>query len=87
MITKRFVLKLTVSKLTNNYWLYAIKLIKDKTRHLEDILHISYKSFLAPFIKRRLITIIGCNWSAFKEDILTMNGLMRHNIFHPLEKM
>ena len=66
--------KLTVSKLTNNYWLYVIKLIKDKTRHLEDILHISYKSFLAPFVKKEVNYIIGCNWSAFKEDILTING-------------
>ena len=66
--------KLTVSKLTNNYLLYAIKLIKDKTRHLEDILHISYKSFLAPFVKKEVNYIIGCNWSAFKEDILTING-------------
>jgi GT2 family glycosyltransferase len=66
--------KLTVSKLTNNYWLYAIKLIKDKTRHLEDILHISYKSFLAPFVKKEVNYIIGCNWSAFKEDILAING-------------
>ena len=66
--------KLTVSKLTKNYWLYAIKLIKDKTRHLEDILHVSYKSFLVPFIKREVNYIIGCNWSAFKEDILAING-------------
>ena len=66
--------KLSVSKLTNNYLLYAIKLIKDKTRHLEDILHVSYKSFLAPFIKKEVNYIIGCNWSAFKEDILTING-------------
>lgn len=66
--------KLSVSKLTNNYLLYAIKFIKDKTRHLEDILHVSYKSFLAPFIKKEVNYIIGCNWSAFKEDILTING-------------
>lgn len=66
--------KITVSKLTNNYWLYLVKLIKDKTRHLEDILHISYKSFLASFIKREVNYIIGCNWSCFKEDILKING-------------
>ncbi|QKF59857.1 glycosyltransferase [Aliarcobacter lanthieri] len=66
--------KLTVSKLTNNYWLYVIKLIKDKTRHLEDILHISYKSFLAPYVKKDVNYIIGCNWSAFKDDILSING-------------
>jgi len=65
---------LSVSKLTNNYWKYMIKLIKDKTRHLEDILHISYKSFLAPFLKKDVNFIIGCNWSAFKEDILAING-------------
>ncbi|MCT7548779.1 glycosyltransferase [Aliarcobacter butzleri] len=66
--------KLTVSKLTNNYWLYVIKLINDKTRHLEDILHISYKSFLSRYIKKEVNYIIGCNWSAFKEDILEING-------------
>lgn len=66
--------KLSVSKLTKNYWFYAPKLIKDKTRHLEDILHISHKSFLAPFVKKDVNYIIGCNWSAFKEDILAING-------------
>lgn len=66
--------KLTVSRLTNNYWVYAIKLIKDKTRHLEDMLHVSYKSFLAPIIRKEVNYIIGCNWSAFKEDILAING-------------
>ncbi|MDY0117581.1 MAG: glycosyltransferase [Sulfurimonadaceae bacterium] len=65
---------LTVSKLTNNYWFYLPKLIKDKTRHLEDMLHISYKSFLAPLVKKEVKYIIGCNWSAFKEDILAING-------------
>ena len=66
--------ELKVSKLTNNYFLYLIALIKDKTRHLEDLLHISYKSFLAPYIKRDVNYIIGCNWSAYKDDILAING-------------
>jgi GT2 family glycosyltransferase len=66
--------KLTVSKLTNNYWFFLPKLIKDKTRHLEDMLHVSYKSFLVPIIRKEVNYIIGCNWSAFKEDILTING-------------
>ncbi|QKF72662.1 glycosyltransferase, family 2 [Aliarcobacter faecis] len=66
--------RLSVSKLTKNYWSYAPQLIKDKTRHLEDILHISYKSFWAPFMKRDVNYIIGCNWSVFKEDILAING-------------
>ena len=66
--------ELNASKLTNNYFLYLIALIKDKTRHLEDLLHISYKSFLAPYIKRDVNYIIGCNWSAFKDDILAING-------------
>ena len=66
--------KLTVSRLTNKYWFFLIKLIKDKTRHLEDMLHVSYKSFLAPIIRKEVNYIIGCNWSAFKEDILTING-------------
>jgi len=65
---------LSTSKLTNNYWWYLIELIKDKTRHLEDMLHIHYKSFLALFLKKDVKFIIGCNWSAFKDDILAING-------------
>ncbi|RXK12263.1 glycosyl transferase family 2 [Halarcobacter mediterraneus] len=66
--------KLSVSKLTNKYWFYLPKLIKDKTRHLEDIFHISYNSSLSFFIDKKVNYIIGCNWSCFKEDILTING-------------
>ncbi len=66
--------KLPISKLTNHYWRYLIPLVKDKTRHLEDILHISHKSIFAKKIKRKVRYIIGCNWSAYKEDILAING-------------
>lgn len=66
--------KLSISNLTKHYFRYLIPLIKDKTRHLEDILHIPYNSFLAKKIKRKVRYIIGCNWSAYKEDILTING-------------
>lgn len=66
--------KLNISTLTNNYWKYFFKLVQDKTRHLEDILHVSHKSFLAPYIKKKVNYIIGCNWSAYKEDILAING-------------
>lgn len=60
--------------LTKNYILFLPQLIADKTRHLEDILHIHCKSYLAKFLKRKVRYIIGCNWSAFKDDILKING-------------
>ena len=66
--------KLKPSTLTNYYWFYLPRLLLDKTRHLEDMLHISAKSFLAPHIKRHVRYIIGCNWSCYKEDILKING-------------
>jgi GT2 family glycosyltransferase len=66
--------KLKASTLTKYYWFYLPQLLLDKTRHLEDMLHISAKSFLAPYIKRHVRYIIGCNWSCYKEDLLKING-------------
>lgn len=66
--------ELKASSLTSNYWRYLFDLVRDKTRHLEDMLHVSYNSFLAPIIKKEVNYIIGCNWSAYKEDILAING-------------
>jgi GT2 family glycosyltransferase len=66
--------KLDIGNLTRHYFRYLPWLIADKTRHLEDMFHIHAKSFLAKFLKRNVRYIIGCNWSAFKEDILKING-------------
>ncbi|MCK9337379.1 MAG: glycosyltransferase [Arcobacteraceae bacterium] len=66
--------ELKVSDLTNNYWFYLPQLVFDKTRHLEDIVYVSWKSFLASKIKKNVNYIIGCNWSCFKADILRING-------------
>jgi len=66
--------EIDISKLTNYYFLYLPQLLIDNTKHLEDIIHISAKSWLAPKIKRHVRYIIGCNWSAFKEDIYKING-------------
>jgi GT2 family glycosyltransferase len=66
--------KLKVSDFTNNYLWYLPQLIADKTRHLEDIIHINHNSFLAKYIKKEVRYIIGCNWSCYKADILKING-------------
>jgi len=66
--------RLKASTLTNHYWFFLPQLLLEKTRHLEDMLHISAKSFLAPYIKRHVRFIIGCNWSCYKEDLLKING-------------
>lgn len=66
--------KLSVGRLTRYYFFYLPWLLLDKTRHLEDMFHLHANSFLANYFKRHVRYIIGCNWSAFKEDILKING-------------
>jgi len=66
--------KVDIAHFTNHYMRYLPQLISDKTRHLEDIIYISAKSFFAKYVKKEVRYIIGCNWSCFKEDILKING-------------
>lgn len=66
--------KLSPEKLAKSYWLYLPKLIKDKARHLEDIIHIKHNSFLSFLTNKPAKSIIGCNWSVYKEDLVKING-------------
>lgn len=64
----------SVERLTKNYFFYMFSLIKDKTRHLEDIIYIPYNSIFALLTNKSPRSLIGCNWSAFKSDIIKING-------------
>lgn len=66
--------ELNVAKLTKHWLFYLPKLILDKARHVEDIIHISHNSWLAKFTNKPARSIIGCNWSVFKDDLLKING-------------
>jgi len=68
--------KLSVDELANKYLLWIVKLHKDKVRHYEDGIYIKPNGFLFQKIvsKKHISYIIGCNFSCFKEDILSING-------------
>ena len=68
--------KLDINKVTDNYILWFRKLHKDGVRHYEDGIYVKpngwiYKNIV---IKKRISYLIGCNFSCFKKDILSING-------------
>jgi len=65
---------INISHFTNHYLQYIPSLVKDKTRHLEDIIYLSCKSSFWKFVNLKVNFLIGCNWSCFKNDILKING-------------
>lgn len=65
---------LPISKIANNWFLNIPMLIKDKARHLEDIIHIKYNSLWSFLTNKEARSIIGCNWSVYKRDLLKING-------------
>jgi len=65
-----------IEKVTDNYIWWIKKLHDDKVRHYEDGIYIKpngwiYKNIVA---KKTISYLIGCNFSCFKEDILSING-------------
>ncbi|WP_428738932.1 glycosyltransferase [Sulfurimonas sp.] len=68
--------KLTIKELSNSFVRRIISLHKDKVRHYEDGVYIQPNSFLFKhFISKKNINyLIGCNFSCFKKDILSING-------------
>lgn len=76
--------KLSLDTLTSNYIWWIKKLHDDKIRHYEDGIYIKpdgwiYKNIVA---KKTISYLIGCNFSCFKEDILSINGFDEDYI-HP----
>ncbi len=69
--------KTKASSIENYYFLYALKFMFDKEVRFEQGFFISpnswiYKIFLAK--RKRSASILGCNFSCFKEDLLDING-------------
>ncbi len=59
------------------YPLFALYFLFDKETRFEQGFYISpdsffYKKFLAK--RKRNVSILGCNWSCFKEDFVALNG-------------
>jgi GT2 family glycosyltransferase len=76
--------KLVIEKVTDNYIWWIKKLHDDKIRHYEDGIYIKpdgwlYKNIVA---KKVISYLIGCNFSCFKEDMISINGFDEDYI-HP----
>jgi GT2 family glycosyltransferase len=64
--------KLLVSKIAKNYLTSIVPLHQDKVHHYEDGI---YSHFINKVTSSRYIRhIIGCNFSCYKEDFLSING-------------
>lgn len=76
--------ELTVNDISNNYFKWVKKLHDDKVRHYEDGIYVKPKSLIFKHVlaKKNISYLIGCNFSCYKEDILSINGFDEDYI-HP----
>lgn len=59
------------------YFLYAMQLMLDKEVRFEQGIYINPKSFIYKYFlakRKRNSSILGCNWSCFKDDFIAING-------------
>lgn len=69
--------ELNAAKIEKYYWLYALKFMFDKDVRFEQGFFISPESLLYKLFllnRKRSASILGCNFSCFKEDLLSING-------------
>lgn len=74
--------ELDIENLYDNYFFNFFKLHKDDIKHYEDGI---YSSLLNKLTASRYIRhIIGCNFSCYKDDFLSINGF-NEDFVHPAE--
>jgi glycosyltransferase involved in cell wall biosynthesis len=69
--------KINVKKYIHNFWSYNIRYVFDKSVRFEQGIYFDPKGFLYNFfLKKRIrnISILGCNFSCFKSDMIRING-------------
>ncbi|QSZ41331.1 glycosyltransferase [Sulfurimonas aquatica] len=69
--------KISIKKFEKSYLLNYFKLMKDKTRHIEEGIVFSPNSLILKILNkfgRKDSHIVGCNWSCYKKDLVTING-------------
>lgn len=69
--------EINVNQIEHNFLSFWSKFKKDKARHIEQGLYLFPSTFFYRFIIRFLDKkkrLVGCNFSAFKDDILQING-------------
>lgn len=66
--------QLSMMALEKKFLWYLPWMVKDNARHVEEGFYFPSNSFLSNISKRYVRYIIGCNFSCYKEDFLSING-------------
>lgn len=68
--------ELSVNDISANYFIWIKKLHNDGIRHYEDGIYVKPNSLIYRYIlsKKNISYLIGCNFSCYKEDIISING-------------
>lgn len=68
---------LKVKDLVHNFWRYCLLLLFDKEARFEQGIYINPKGVLYKILfqkAKRHVSILGCNFSCFKKDMVSING-------------
>lgn len=87
-LTKKIATKINASKIQSKYFhsslflklLFAGLFSKEKTR-IRHMLRIKNKTIRRVFVKDKIIGILGCNFSVWKEDLMNVNGFDERFIY------
>lgn len=81
LLTEKISNKLTIKKIQNGYLDYRVlfpllieTFLRGKKTDLENMIRIKNKLLRKLFIKEKIRNVIGCNFSAWKKDIVQING-------------
>lgn len=69
--------EINISFIENSFFLFLLRFRKDRARHVEEGFYLNPDSFIYDFFIKILDkkkTLVGCNFSLFKNDILKING-------------
>ena len=69
--------QLNPQKIEQYYLLYALLFMFDRESRFEQGIYLSPDSFIYKYFlskRERAVSILGCNWSCFKEDFVKING-------------
>jgi len=68
---------LSILSLEENFLGYLYRLMKDEGTHLEQGIYFKPKSFLFKLLQKRKsnTSLLGCNYSCYKSDMVEINGL------------
>ncbi|HIM76338.1 MAG TPA: glycosyltransferase [Campylobacterales bacterium] len=69
--------QINISEIEKNFLTFWSRFNKDKARHIEQGFYLSpkscfYKALISVLDKKK--TLVGCNFSVFKDDLLKING-------------